>query len=72
MTMGDVEVVYLCVAGRAVTNKSFVVIRSTNTCHIKWLVPLYAFSDVVIHVNCIRHVFGVELPPVTECKQASS
>jgi hypothetical protein len=25
----------------------------------------------VVHVNCIRHVFGVILPPVTECKQTS-
>ena len=72
MTIGVVEVVYLCVAGPAVANKSFVVIRSTNTGHIKWLVPQCAFSDFVIHVNFIRHVFDVFLPPVTECKETSS
>ena len=67
MTIEDLEVVYLCVAGEAVANKSFVEFRSTNTCYVKWLVPHSAFSDVVVHVNCIRHVFGVVLPPVTEC-----
>jgi len=72
MPIRDVEVVYLCVASPAVTNKSFVVIRSTSTCHVKWLVPQCVFSDVVVHVNFIRHVFGVFLPPVTECKQTSS
>jgi len=59
--------VYLCVAGVAVANKSFVEIRCTNTCYVKWLVPHSAFSDVVVHVNCIRHVFRVALLPVTEC-----
>jgi len=72
MTVGDVEVVYLCVAVRAIANKSLVKIRSTNTCHVKWLVPHCAFSDAVVHVNCIRHVLGVTPPPVTECKQTSS
>jgi len=72
MTVGDVELVYLCVAGRTVANKSLVEIRSTNTCHVKWLVPQCTFSDVVVHVNCIRHVFGVAFPPVTESKQTSS
>jgi len=69
MTSGDVEIVYLCVAGPAVASKSFVVFRSTSTCYVKWLVPLCVFSDVVVHVNCIRHVFGVVLPPVTECNK---
>jgi len=72
MPIGDVEVVYLCVAGPAVANKSFVEIRSTSTCYVKWLVSHSAFSDVVVHVNWIRHVFSVALPPVTECKQTSS
>jgi hypothetical protein len=72
MTVGDAEVVYLCVAGPAVANKSLVEIRSTNTCHVKWLVPQCTFSDVVVHVNCIGHVLGVALPPVTKCKQTSS
>jgi len=51
MTVGGVELVYLCVAAPAVANKSIVEIRSTNTCHVKWLVPQCAFSDVVVHVN---------------------
>jgi hypothetical protein len=67
MAKREVEIVYLCVAGKAVANKSFVVIRSISTCHVKWLVPRCAISDVVVHVNCIRHVLSVALPSVTEC-----
>jgi hypothetical protein len=66
----DVEVVYLCVAGEAIANKSFVVIRSISTCHVKRFVPQRAISDVMVHVNCIGHVLSVVLPPATECTQA--
>jgi hypothetical protein len=47
-------VAYLCVAGETVANKSLVVFWNISTCHVERLVPRFAFSYVVIHMNCVR------------------
>jgi hypothetical protein len=57
---------YLCVAGETISNKALVIIGNDGVCYIKWLIPICASANIVVHMNCSFKVSCIFLPPVNE------